>query len=74
MSNKEEILDNIYSSLEDDNADIDIHIKTLKSYLLKSGNKIVEIDTSRLVQNNREGRKRMQSYFKKRGVIVSFKK
>lgn len=68
----EQALENIYASLRKDNEDIDAHIQHLKAALAVGSQKSVEIDTSRLVQNNRSGRKLMQSYFKKRGVIVTF--
>ena len=72
-ANLEQVLENIYSSLQNDNDNIDDHIKELKAVLASSGSKSAEVDAARLVQNNREGRKRMQSYFKKRGVIITFK-
>ena len=66
----DQVLENIYTSLNNDNADIDTHIEALKTAL--GGKKDVEVDPKRLNYNNRAGRKMMQSYFKKRGVIVSF--
>lgn len=63
-------IENIYTSLNNDNEDIDLHIKALKASL--GDQKTVSIDPNRLVYNNRQGRKMMQSYFKKRGVIVEF--
>jgi hypothetical protein len=66
-------LDNIYASLQNDNAEIDAHISALKSVLAATGQKSVEVDPARLAQNNREGRKTMQAYFRKRGVTVTFK-
>lgn len=68
----EQALDNVYESLKNDNADIDNHIAQLKAALNAAGRKNVEVDPARLAQNNRAGRKMMQSYFKKRGVIVTF--
>ncbi len=62
----------IYESLNTDNADIDAHIATLKAALTRAGLKEVLIDPSKLVQNNRSGRKLMQSYFRQRGVTVKF--
>ncbi|NTE88261.1 hypothetical protein [Agrobacterium rubi] len=62
----------IYESLNTDNADIDTHIATLKAALTRAGLKEVLIDPSRLVQNNRSGRKLMQAYFRQRGVTVKF--
>ena len=66
-------LENIYTSLQQDNLDIDLHIDRLKETLKDLGQKEAIFDPARLVQNNRQGRKMMQSYFKRRGVIVSFK-
>jgi len=63
----------IYHSLRDDNRDIDVHIDNLKAAIKEAGEKQVEFEPERLVQNNRQGRKHMQSYFKKRGVKVVFK-
>ena len=68
----EEALEGIYTSLQNDNEGIDAQIAALKSALAGSGKKEVEIDTARLAQNNRAGRKMMQSYFRKRGVEVVF--
>ncbi len=68
----ETAIENIYTSIGNDNEDIDLHIANLKSALEAAGEKQVEIIPERLVQNNRAGRKMMQSYFKKRGVKVTF--
>jgi len=69
----EQALDNIYTSLSQDNLDIDQHIAALRGVMAEKGLKSVEVEPQRLVQNNRAGRKMMESYFKKRGVIVTFK-
>ena len=68
----EQVLEDIYASLRNDNEGIDPLIAALKSVLAASGKKAVEVDAARLVQNNRAGRKMMQSYFKKRGVEITF--
>jgi hypothetical protein len=68
----EQALENVYSSLRDDNRDINTHIDALKAALAAQGKKEIEVDPSKLAQNNRQGRKMMQSYFKKRGVRVVF--
>ncbi len=68
----EQALENVYASLQNNNEDIDAHIGYLKAALLAGGQKSVTVDTARLVQNNRQGRKMMESYFKKRGVAVTF--
>ena len=63
----------IYASLENDNEDLEVKIKELKSAMNTANIKEAIFDPTRLVQGNREGRKRMQSVFKKRGVKVVFK-
>lgn len=65
-------MDNIYASLKADNADLDTHIAALRSVMAREGLKEAVFDPSRLAQNNRQGRKLMQSYFRKRGIAVSF--
>jgi hypothetical protein len=67
-----EALDQIYDSLLNDNLEIDARIKVLKDALAAEGLKEALVDTSRIAQNNRQGRKTLQAYFKKRGVTVSF--
>lgn len=64
----------IYASLINDNEDLDFHIANLKSAMAAEGQKEAVFEPERLAQNNREGRKMMQAYFKKRGVKVSFSK
>lgn len=65
-------IDNVYASLKDNNRELDTHIAALKSALARDGVKEAVFDPTRLAQNNRQGRKTMQSYFRKRGVTVSF--
>ena len=67
-----EAVDNIYASLKANNEDLDVHISALKAAMARDGAKEAVFDPARLAQNNRQGRKLMQSYFKKRGVSVSF--
>ena len=62
----------IYQSLDNDNDDIDLHIAHLKKALQAGGQTQIAFEPGRLAQNNRAGRKMMQSYFKKRGVKVVF--
>jgi len=62
----------IYTSLDNDNEDIDLHIANLKQAMKDNGVGEATFQSSRLPVNNREGRKMMQSYFKKRGVKVGF--
>ena len=67
-----EATETIYASLRADNADIDAHIATLKAALAREGIKQAVFDPTKLAQNNRQGRKLMQAYFRQRGVSVSF--
>lgn len=67
-----EILEDIYASIRNDNQNIDTLIGELKPALAADGQKQLTVDPARLAQNNRQGRKVMQSYFKKRGVNVVF--
>ncbi len=65
-------IENIYASLRANNADLDAHIVELKAAMAREGAKEAVFDPSKLAQNNRSGRKLMQSYFRKRGVAVIF--
>jgi len=65
-------IDNIYASLNNDNEEIDLHIAALKAAMAREGVKEAVFETAKLAQSNRQGRKIMQSYFKKRGVSVAF--
>jgi hypothetical protein len=67
-----EAIENIYASLQANNADIDAHIAKLKAVLAREGMKEAVFDPAKLAQNNRAGRKMMQSYFRQRGVAVKF--
>lgn len=62
----------IYGSLRADNLDIDLHIANLKAAMAAEGAREFVAESEKLSQNNRAGRKMMQSYFKKRGVKVVF--
>lgn len=64
----------IYTSLDNNNEDIDLHIANLKTALKAEGVKDATFKPERLAQNNRQGRKMMEAYFKKRGVSVVFEK
>jgi len=65
-------LEDIYDSLRNDNVELDERIIALKIILYQQKAKSVEVDPAKLAQPNRQGRKMMQSYFKKRGVNVTF--
>lgn len=68
----EEATKRIYESLQADNADIDLHVASLKAALKQAGMKEAVFDSARLPHNNRAGRKLMQAYFRQRGVTVTF--
>lgn len=68
----ETMIEAVYESLRNDNADLDNVIKNLKAAMKEEGAKEAVFDASKLAQNNRQGRKLMQSYFKQRGVIIKF--
>ncbi|MEQ8482233.1 MAG: hypothetical protein RIC18_16405 [Hoeflea sp.] len=65
-------IDNIYASINNDNEDIDLHIAALKAAMVRDGVKEAVFDPGKLAQSNRQGRKIMQSYFRQKGVKVSF--
>lgn len=65
-------LDDIYASLHNNNENLDTHIASLKGAVVALGAASVEMDPSKLPQPNRQGRKLLQSYFRKRGVVVTF--
>lgn len=68
----DEARENVYASLANGNEDIDLHIRALKAAMAREELREAEFDPARLPQNNRAGKKMMQSYFKKRGVKVVF--
>ncbi len=73
MSNVfEQAIEAVYDSLENDNHEIDDRISALKEAMAETDKDHVIFNKDRLAQNNREGRKRMESYFKKRGVKIKF--
>ena len=65
-------LEDIYTAIRNENAGLDEAIDALKKALAAKGDKSVLMDKERLAYNNRQGRKLLQSYFKKRGVVVEF--
>jgi hypothetical protein len=65
-------LENVHASLDANNAGLDAAIAALKTALTEKGEKKVRMDKERLPQNNRQGRKMLQTYFKKRGVEVVY--
>jgi hypothetical protein len=65
-------IENIYTSIKNNNEDLDLHIAALKAAMAAEGAKEAIFEPGKLAQSNRQGRKIMQSYFKKKGVAVSF--
>lgn len=65
-------IDNIYASIKADNEDLDTHIAALKAAMARDGAKEAVFEPGKLAQSNRQGRKLMQAYFRKKGVAVSF--
>ena len=65
-------IDAIYTSIKNNNEDLDIHIAALKAAMAREGADEAVFEPAKLAQSNRQGRKIMQSYFKKKGVTVSF--
>ena len=62
----------IYASIRNDNEELDAHIAALKGAMAREGVREATFETGKLVQPNRQGRKLMQSYFRKKGVAVGF--
>jgi hypothetical protein len=67
-----EAIEAVYASLRDDNRDLDLKIAALKAAMAREGAKEAVFEPKKLAQNNRQGRKLMQSYFRKKGVTVTF--
>lgn len=65
-------IDNIYASIKADNDELDNHIAALKAAMVREGAKEAVFEPGKLAQSNRQGRKLMQAYFRKKGVAVSF--
>ena len=67
-----EAVDNIYASIKNNNDELDSHIAALKGAMAREGAKEAVFEPAKLAQSNRQGRKIMQAYFKKKGVAVAF--
>jgi hypothetical protein len=67
-----EAIETIYASIKDDNRDLDLHIAALKAAMAREGAKEAVFEPAKLAQNNRQGRKFMQAYFRQKGVTISF--
>ena len=65
-------IDNIYTSIKANNEDLDTHVAALKAAKAREGAKEAMFEPAKLAQSNRQGRKIMQAYFKKKGVAVGF--
>jgi hypothetical protein len=67
-----EAIANIYTSIRNDNVDLDAHIAALKAAMAREGATEATFETAKLAQPNRQGRKLLQAYFRKKGVAVAF--
>jgi azurin len=67
-----EALDAVHTALDNNNVGLDDAIAALKNAIESAGEKTVTMDKTRLPNNSRPGRKMLQTYFKKRGVVVEF--
>lgn len=65
-------LDEVHAALNANNEGLDEKIANLRAALDAKGEKTVTMDQTLLPQNNRQGRKMLQTYFKKRGVTVVY--
>lgn len=65
-------IDAIYTSIQNDNEELDLQIAALKAAMAHEGVKEAVFENSRLAQPNRQGRKFMASYFRKKGVAITF--
>jgi hypothetical protein len=61
---------NIYTSLREDNADLELHVAALKAAMAREGAAEAVFEVSKLAQPNRQGRKLLQAYFRKKGIAV----
>ena len=68
----QQAIDNIYVSLKADNAELLERIAELKAAMARDGVKEAVFEPAKLAQNNRQGRKLMQAFFRKHGISVSF--
>ena len=68
-----EAIDNIYASLKADNKDLLEHIAALKAAMAREGAEEAIFDPTKLAQNNRQGRKLMQAFFRQKGIKIDFK-
>lgn len=62
----------IYASLQNDNDELDARIVALKDAMARESVTEATFETARLAQPNRQGRKFMQSYFRKKGIATGF--
>lgn len=67
-----EAIEAIYASIRNDNEELDTHIAALKRAMVRENMKEAPFEVGKLPQPNRQGRKFMQSYFRKKGVAVAF--
>lgn len=70
--NLDDIIEDIYGELSRDNEALDPLILEAKKALGEAGLTELLMKNDRLAQNNRQGRKLLQAYFRQRGVKVAF--
>jgi cell division septum initiation protein DivIVA len=68
----DQIKEDIYEAIRNDNEGLMEAIDELKEELKKQGTKEATFERAKLAQNNRQGRQMMKSFFKKRGIVVKF--
>lgn len=62
----------ICASIKNDNDELDARIADLKAAMAREGASEATFETGKLAQPNRQGRKLMQAYFKKKGIAIGF--
>lgn len=65
-------IESIYASLKADNQELDLRIAELKAAMAREGTRQVTFEPGKLAQNNRQGRKLMQAYFRQKGIKIDF--
>jgi len=72
MTTVAEAIEAIYPLLDARSDELDPQIAVLKAAMKQEGVKEATFEIGKLAQGNRQGRKLMQSYFRKKGVAVAF--
>ncbi len=72
MTTVQQAIEAIYPLLDGKSDELDPQIAVLKAAMKQEGAKEATFEIGKLAQGNRQGRKLMQSYFRKKGVAVAF--